>query len=188
MSQVEPDETATAAGNTAGALPVPEPNGAGSSAMTHAAGLAGPSSAGPSSQMLAQPAAADLTAVLGPAAGRPFMPSPQQQQQPSFKPGSAGRRPPSTSGSAESKMCNCRNSKCLKLYCECFASGRYCGNCNCVNCMNNTSNEAARSAAIELILERNPNAFRPKIQFQQVRTRLLAYQLSLCQLSTASVG
>ena len=24
------------------------------------------------------------------------------------------------------KHCNCKNSRCLKLYCECFASGRYC--------------------------------------------------------------
>lgn len=65
------------------------------------------------------------------------------------------------------KLCNCRNSKCLKLYCECFASGRYCNACNCLNCMNNKDYEAQRSKAIENILERNPNAFRPKIQFQQ---------------------
>jgi Tesmin/TSO1-like CXC domain, cysteine-rich domain len=68
----------------------------------------------------------------------------------------------------EHKACNCKNSKCLKLYCECFASGRYCEQCNCLNCMNNRDNEAARSKAIETILERNPNAFRPKIQVQQV--------------------
>lgn len=23
------------------------------------------------------------------------------------------------------KLCNCKNSKCLKLYCECFAAGMY---------------------------------------------------------------
>jgi hypothetical protein len=27
------------------------------------------------------------------------------------------------------KHCNCKNSRCLKLYCECFASGRYCDGC-----------------------------------------------------------
>jgi protein lin-54 len=69
----------------------------------------------------------------------------------------------------EHRACNCRNSKCLKLYCECFASGRYCSSCNCSNCMNNKEHEAARSKAVETILERNPNAFRPKIQYQQVR-------------------
>ena len=49
-------------------------------------------------------------------------------------------------------------------YCECFASGRYCDSCNCVNCCNNHEHETTRQAAVEGILERNPNAFRPKIQ------------------------
>lgn len=48
-------------------------------------------------------------------------------------------------------------------YCECFASGVYCDGCNCVNCHNNVENEAARREAVEATLERNPNAFRPKI-------------------------
>ncbi|KAM0896055.1 hypothetical protein ACQ4PT_023431 [Festuca glaucescens] len=61
------------------------------------------------------------------------------------------------------KCCNCRHSKCLKLYCECFASGIYCDGCNCTNCFNNVENEAARREAIEATLERNPDAFRPKI-------------------------
>ncbi|KQK09848.1 protein tesmin/TSO1-like CXC 5 isoform X3 [Brachypodium distachyon] len=61
------------------------------------------------------------------------------------------------------KCCNCRHSKCLKLYCECFASGVYCDGCNCTNCFNNVENEAARREAIDATLERNPDAFRPKI-------------------------
>lgn len=48
-------------------------------------------------------------------------------------------------------------------YCECFASGVYCDGCNCNNCCNNVENEAARRDAVEATLERNPNAFRPKI-------------------------
>lgn len=33
--------------------------------------------------------------------------------------------------------CNCKKSKCLKLYCDCFASGYGCSDdCNCVNCEN----------------------------------------------------
>ncbi|KAE9464462.1 hypothetical protein C3L33_03628, partial [Rhododendron williamsianum] len=51
----------------------------------------------------------------------------------------------------------------LVRYCECFASGIYCDGCNCVNCHNNVENEAARREAVEATLERNPNAFRPKI-------------------------
>ncbi|KAL6509651.1 hypothetical protein OROGR_022961 [Orobanche gracilis] len=61
------------------------------------------------------------------------------------------------------KQCNCKHSRCLKLYCECFASGVYCDGCNCVNCHNNVENDAARREAVEATLERNPNAFRPKI-------------------------
>ncbi|KAK9274354.1 hypothetical protein L1049_019168 [Liquidambar formosana] len=61
------------------------------------------------------------------------------------------------------KQCNCKNSRCLKLYCECFASGIYCDGCNCINCHNNVENEVARQEAVAATLERNPNAFRPKI-------------------------
>lgn len=48
-------------------------------------------------------------------------------------------------------------------YCECFAAGIYCDNCNCISCQNNVENEAARKEAVGATLERNPYAFRPKI-------------------------
>jgi Tesmin/TSO1-like CXC domain, cysteine-rich domain len=98
-----------------------------------------------------------------PAAASHFAVTPQLAPRTSM----TGRTTRPTAG-PEHKACNCKNSKCLKLYCECFASGRYCSTCNCLNCMNNRDHEAARSKAIETILERNPNAFRPKIQVQQV--------------------
>ena len=47
------------------------------------------------------------------------------------------------------KSCNCRNSRCLKLYCECFASGQYCFACNCQACHNNPENDEMRKRAIE---------------------------------------
>ncbi|CAH2077631.1 unnamed protein product [Thlaspi arvense] len=76
-------------------------------------------------------------------------------------------RPPIVEGRdgtpQKKKQCNCKHSRCLKLYCECFASGTYCDGCNCVNCFNNVENEPARREAVEATLERNPNAFRPKI-------------------------
>ncbi|XP_017230944.1 protein tesmin/TSO1-like CXC 6 isoform X2 [Daucus carota subsp. sativus] len=61
------------------------------------------------------------------------------------------------------KQCNCKNSRCLKLYCECFAAGIYCNGCNCTNCHNNVEHESARREAVGATLERNPNAFRSKI-------------------------
>ncbi|EDV21699.1 uncharacterized protein TRIADDRAFT_59682 [Trichoplax adhaerens] len=48
-------------------------------------------------------------------------------------------------------------------YCECFANGEFCKNCNCTNCHNNIEHENERSRAIKACLERNPHAFRPKI-------------------------
>lgn len=33
--------------------------------------------------------------------------------------------------------CNCKKSKCLKLYCECFSNGLFCGKeCECTSCAN----------------------------------------------------
>lgn len=61
------------------------------------------------------------------------------------------------------KPCNCTKSQCLKLYCDCFANGEFCHNCNCNNCFNNLAHEEARQKSIKQCLDRNPNAFRPKI-------------------------
>lgn len=61
------------------------------------------------------------------------------------------------------KPCNCTKSQCLKLYCDCFANGEFCHSCNCNNCFNNLEHEEERQKAISACLDRNPNAFRPKI-------------------------
>ncbi|KAL2455139.1 Protein tesmin/TSO1-like CXC 5 [Forsythia ovata] len=75
------------------------------------------------------------------------------------------------------------------LYCECFASGVYCDGCNCVNCHNNIENDDARREAVEATLERNPQAFRPKIasspqgarDCRQVVCQDLSLYCSLCK-------
>ncbi|KAL8120198.1 hypothetical protein AgCh_017371 [Apium graveolens] len=87
---------------------------------------------------------------------------------PPIKPESPRARPRQTTEVKDGtpkkqKQCNCKHSRCLKLYCECFASGIYCDGCNCVNCHNNVEDEDVRREAVEATLERNPNAFRPKI-------------------------
>ncbi|CAB3409990.1 unnamed protein product [Caenorhabditis bovis] len=61
------------------------------------------------------------------------------------------------------KPCNCTKSQCLKLYCDCFANGEFCKDCNCKDCHNNINFDSARTKAIRQSLERNPNAFKPKI-------------------------
>ena len=50
------------------------------------------------------------------------------------------------------------------MYCECFSYGVLCnpGNCNCYSCQNSAEFEQLRNSTMEAILERNPNAFRPK--------------------------
>ncbi|XP_027859150.1 spexin prohormone 2 isoform X5 [Xiphophorus couchianus] len=58
------------------------------------------------------------------------------------------------------KPCHCTRSRCLKLYCECFANGVMCSNCDCSNCHNNEEHEMKRREAIKL---RNPNAFKSKL-------------------------
>lgn len=51
--------------------------------------------------------------------------------------------------------CNCKKSKCLKLYCECLAKGRMCGpECNCSHCLNNEKHPKQRDDAIKTIRER----------------------------------
>ncbi|XP_050531926.1 protein lin-54 homolog [Daktulosphaira vitifoliae] len=62
------------------------------------------------------------------------------------------------------KPCNCTRSQCLKLYCDCFANGEFCYQCNCNSCFNNIEHEEDRAQAIRSVLDRNPNAFRPKIK------------------------
>ncbi|OCT84124.1 protein lin-54 homolog [Xenopus laevis] len=67
-------------------------------------------------------------------------------------------------GSKTKKPCNCTRSQCLKLYCDCFANGDLCNNCNCSNCYNNTEHGLERFKAVKACLDRNPDAFQPKIE------------------------
>lgn len=61
--------------------------------------------------------------------------------------------------------CTCKKTRCLKLYCQCFAFGLYCSsNCRCLMCYNVASQEKARLECMRLILTRNPTAFDVKYQ------------------------
>ncbi|KAF6152687.1 hypothetical protein GIB67_021347 [Kingdonia uniflora] len=62
------------------------------------------------------------------------------------------------------KRCNCKRSKCLKLYCECFAAGIYCAEpCACQECFNKPEYKDMVLATRQQIESRNPLAFAPKI-------------------------
>ncbi|XP_065197248.1 protein lin-54 homolog [Sycon ciliatum] len=97
----------------------------------------------------------------------PFLPpkiETSTAQQPVAAPPLRGNSETGAVTGRQRKPCNCSKSMCLKLYCECFANGEFCSNCNCNNCHNSMEHEADRSTAIKACLERNPHAFHPKIQ------------------------
>lgn len=75
------------------------------------------------------------------------------------------RRKAENSGDIEScRRCNCKKSKCLKLYCECFAAGVYCVEpCSCQGCFNKPVHEETVLATRKQIESRNPLAFAPKV-------------------------
>ncbi|CAB9525540.1 tesmin/TSO1-like CXC [Seminavis robusta] len=61
--------------------------------------------------------------------------------------------------------CTCKKSRCLKLYCQCFASSTTCGpTCKCHVCHNTALHGDAIDAARRTILERNPSAFDDKFR------------------------
>lgn len=76
------------------------------------------------------------------------------------------KSPPSGSGAngETGVKCNCKKSRCLKLYCDCFRINKYCNNCNCIECSNCVEKDEERSVVVQNILERNPDAFAPRIK------------------------
>ena len=66
------------------------------------------------------------------------------------------------------KACNCKNSRCLKLYCDCFSAGDHCmPNCKCNDCGNFAANESEIEKVRKEVQKRNPKAFTAKFAEQQ---------------------
>lgn len=83
--------------------------------------------------------------------------------------------------SEEARGCTCKASKCLKLYCVCFAAGRTCGReCACRQCHNNGQYPDQKKAAVEAILERNPTAFEPKVNDRSKHSKGCSCRKSGC--------
>ncbi len=66
-------------------------------------------------------------------------------------------------GTRTGPKCNCKKSRCLKLYCDCFRVQEYCFNCNCLDCANTIATDQERRDAMASILERNKDAFKPRV-------------------------
>ena len=59
--------------------------------------------------------------------------------------------------------CSCSKTKCLKLYCECFAKGIHCGaDCGCVGCCNDDQHLDLIETSKKDIMKRDPRAFEKK--------------------------
>ncbi len=88
------------------------------------------------------------------------------------------RKPPTYSSSG----CTCKKSKCLKLYCQCFASSALCNpdKCVCTACENRPGKEKEIEEAKSVILERNPRAFENKFR-SETTTRDWRHQVALSQ-------
>ena len=57
--------------------------------------------------------------------------------------------------------CNCKNSFCLKRYCECFTRMKYCNSsCQCKNCFNTNLHEKERNEAIKNYISKSPISFK----------------------------
>lgn len=54
------------------------------------------------------------------------------------------------------KSCNCVKSRCLKLYCDCFAQGVYCSGCSCQDCHNSEDHAGLVASKRAGIREKNP--------------------------------
>ena len=65
--------------------------------------------------------------------------------------------------------CTCKKSRCLKLYCQCFASSSICdqSRCKCTSCENVADNVKEIDMARSVILERNPDAFDDKFKMTE---------------------
>ena len=77
-----------------------------------------------------------------------------------FPPGSTKFKPSKSRGGRPGK-CSCRQSKCIKLYCDCFSVQKYCDDCNCKDCENYEGN-AAVDEARKSVIRRQPKAFEKK--------------------------
>lgn len=79
------------------------------------------------------------------------------------------------------RSCSCKNSRCLKLYCDCFASSEYCNpeNCKCKRCQNNKKYKEERDTARLFCMSKNKNAFAgDKLTRKELRDSLLQSQLT----------
>lgn len=62
------------------------------------------------------------------------------------------------------RRCSCKRSQCLKMYCDCFAAGGFCGpGCGCIGCSNSAATPDAVLEARAAVLAKDATAFQAKV-------------------------
>jgi len=95
----------------------------------------------------------------------PHHPGRRQQQHPStaykLPPPHRPKLPPPVSDKKKKpRSCHCKNSRCLKKYCDCFSASAYCtAACKCENCQNVPAHDGVRNRVIAALRTRNPKSF-----------------------------
>lgn len=87
---------------------------------------------------------------------------------------------------ASKNLCSCKNTQCIKLYCECFRNNKYCIDCSCVNCFNLPDYEEIREKATKYLKKRNKNAFVPKLKESVDETGAYKQHLKGCKCKNSS--
>ena len=67
--------------------------------------------------------------------------------------------------------CNCKNSSCIKMYCECFRENGYCNkNCKCKDCKN-FQNSTDRNLNLQNISKRQADEFAFKLSKEEMKNQ-----------------
>jgi hypothetical protein len=82
---------------------------------------------------------------------------------------------------SKNSPCNCKKSKCLKLYCECFAAEKFCSGCNCVDCWNTPKHKEFRNEQIRITKLKNPQAFTPRVHIDQSGNSNMTLHVTGCK-------
>jgi len=99
--------------------------------------------------------------------GGPYIPPPSGSNimmTPAASRRGTGKENSENTDAGPDRPCTCKNSKCLKLYCVCFAAERYCSSgCKCTDCHNTSNFETIRNKAMTDTRAKNPKAFKQKM-------------------------